>query len=248
MEFSIQKWKSRQKGITPVSLSRWPLGICLLVVPTAQKSSQKSSRGSFRIETASPHDRCSPHRRSRLFLGPGCPGATQQHTVGHTFLDRYTAPYLAEAWRPAGQKTSERWGNSKQRNSTTDAPPDCEGSGEWWTARVNRFSPAPLQMFGSSLRSFYRCLRSHSVEGYTTEINSPSDGRFLLCVLLILPPPGLTQSPSVRAYIQNHVAKSQIIVKLWLLITLDSPPQHTATPSVTKLNSIRDSNNRGSRC
>lgn len=62
---------------------------------------------------------------------------------------------------------------------------------------------------------------------------------------LILPPPGLTQSPSVLVYIHIHVAKSQIIVKWTLLLILQQwgclhSPQHTVMPSVTKLNSVRD--------
>ncbi len=62
---------------------------------------------------------------------------------------------------------------------------------------------------------------------------------------LILPPPGLTQSPSVLVYIQIHVAKSQIIVKWTLLLILQQweclhSPQHTVMPSVTKLNSVSD--------
>lgn len=86
------EWISINVLLTPISLSRLPLGICLSVVPTAQRSSQKGSRGSSQIETVSPHDRCSQHRRSRPFLGLGCPGAAQRHTVGRTSLDRYTAP------------------------------------------------------------------------------------------------------------------------------------------------------------
>lgn len=86
------EWFSVYILLTPISLSRQPLGICLSVMPTAQRSSQKGSRGSSQRETESPHDRCSPHRRSRPFLGPGRPEAAQRHTVGRTSLDRYTAP------------------------------------------------------------------------------------------------------------------------------------------------------------